>query len=152
MTPANFSTYFTFGNMTNSSSYPEVVEANRLEALEFIESGIKLSKLLEEIRHFLGIPLIESSGFRGKTLTQAGKFSKTSSHTRFEACDVVPRGMKVKEAFNRIKGHYDKFPELRKVILEQVNGKEWLHIEVKTKAEDILAFYTTEDGKNYIKV
>lgn len=147
-----FSKYFTFENMTKSASYPETVEANRKEALEYIDSGIKLSMLLEKIRLFLGIPLIETSGFRGKTLTEAGNFSKTSSHTRFEACDVVPKGMKAKEAFNRIKGHYDKFPELRKVILEQVNGKEWLHIEVKTKAEDKLAFYTTDDGRNYIKV
>ena len=147
-----FSKYFTFENMTKSTSYPETIEANREEALEYIDSGIKLSMLLEKIRVFLGIPLIETSGFRGKTLTEAGNFSKASSHTRFEACDVVPKGMKTKEAFNRIKRHYDKFPELRKVILEQVSGKEWLHIEVKTKVEDKLAFYTTDDGRNYIKV
>lgn len=149
---SDFSKYFTFGNMTSSSRHPEAVDKNRVEALEYVENGIKLSHLMEEIRLFLGIPLVESSGFRGKTLTQIGKFSKTSTHTRFEALDVVPIGMKAKEAFNRIRGYSDKFPNLRKVILEKVDGKEWLHIEVKTSEDDNLSFYVTYDGKKYEQV
>ena len=138
--------------MTNSSKYPDTVEANRDEAIEYLDSGIKLSFLMEDIRLFLGIPLIESSGFRGKTLTKVGKFSKTSTHTKFEALDVVPIGMNAKDAFNRIRGYSDKFPNLRKVILEKVSGKEWLHIEVKTNISDELVFYVTTDGKKYERV
>ena len=96
--------------------------------------------------------MIESSGFRGKTLTQLGKFSKTSTHTRFEALDCVPVGMSVDEAFELIKQNAGKLPNLRKVIKEKVGGKVWLHIEVKTSESDVLAFYETTDGINYTKV
>lgn len=147
-----FSKYFTFKNMTKSAKYPHLVELNREEALPFIESGKKLSFLCEKIRLFLGVPLKETSGFRGVALSNAGGFSLRSAHTKFEALDVVPMGMSAKEAFWITKENAHLFDDLRKVILEQVNGKEWLHIEVKTKDDDILAFYTTTNGKNFTKV
>lgn len=147
-----FSDLFTFENMTKSSRYPEVVEQNRIEAAEFIENGKRLSFLMQDIRLFLGVPLVESSGFRGKTLTRAGGFSETSTHTRFEALDVVPKGMSVDKAFYIILRNRDKFPNLRKVIVEKVGGKSWLHIEVKTSEHDTLSFYKTNDGENFERV
>lgn len=147
-----FSKFFTFENMTKSARHPETVEQNRIEAQEYIENGKRLSFLAEDIRLFLGVPLIESSGFRGKALTEAGGFSKTSTHTRFEALDAVPTGMSVDEAFEKILQNREKFPNLRKVIIEKVGGKSWLHIEVKTSEHDTLSFYKTDDGKNFIRV
>ena len=147
-----FSEFFTFQNMTKSNRYKQAVAANRKEALEYLASGRKLSFLCEDIREILGVPMIETSGFRGVTLSTIGGFSLTSSHTRFEALDVVPVGMSVDRAFDIIKANAIKLPNLRKAILEKVDGKEWLHIEVKTSEKYTLAFYTTIDGKNYIKV
>ena len=146
-----FSEFFTFRNMTKSNRYKQAVEANRQEALEYLDNGRALSFLMEGIRLFLGVRIIESSGFRGVTLSTMGKFKLTSSHTRFEALDCIPVGMSVTEAFNKIKANAYLFPNLRKVILEKVDGQEWLHIEVKTKTSDVLAFYTTTDGENYIR-
>lgn len=147
-----FSALFTFENMTKSTRHPEVVEQNRIEAQEYIKSGEKLSFLAEDIRLFLGVPLIESSGFRGKTLTDVGGFSKSSTHMRFEALDAVPKGMSVDEAFNKILANKERFPNLRKVIIEKVGGKSWLHIEVKINENEKLSFYKTDDGKNFIRV
>lgn len=147
-----FSEFFTFENMTKSNKYKQAVEANRREALEFLNSGRKLSFLCEDIREILGVPMIETSGFRGATLSTIGGFSLTSSHTRFEALDVVPVGMSVDRAFDIIKANAIKLPNLRKVIKEKVGGKVWLHIECMTKEGDILAFYETSDGVNYKKV
>ena len=148
----DFSEHFTFENMTKSDSYPQIVEHNRLEAKKFIDSGIKLSQLMEDIRTLLGVPLKETSGFRGLLLTSVGGFSSTSSHTRFEALDVIPIRLTIDEAFAEIKRNSYMFPTLRKVIKEQVKGKKWLHIEVKTKDSDTLAFYETYDGKSYQRV
>lgn len=147
-----FSKYFTFENMTKSSRYPDLVEKNREEAIQYVDNGRKLSMLHEDIRTFLGVPMLESSGFRGRMLTKAGGFSSTSTHTRFEALDSVPIGISAEDAFYKIKSNSHLFPTLRKVILEQVGNKKWLHIEVKTSERDKLAFYTTNDGKNYTKV
>lgn len=147
-----FSKFFTFQNMTKSNKYKQAVEANRKEALEYLASGRRLSFLCEDIREILGVPMIETSGFRGVLLSTLGGFSSTSSHTRFEALDVVPVGMSVNRAFDVIKANAIKLPNLRKVILEKIDGQEWLHIEVKTKDSDTLAFYETTDGVNYKKV
>lgn len=144
-----FSKYFTFEAMTNSTSYPHTVEANRREAMPFINSGKRLSKLMESIRLFLGVPMQESSGFRGATLTKAGKFSTSSKHTRFEALDSVPIGMSVDEAFDKIKENAHLFGDLRRVIKEQIGDKEWLHIEAKMRADEPQVFAIMTDTIKY---
>lgn len=135
--------------MTNSTRYPHAVEANRKEAMKFINAGKRLSKLMESIRLFLDVPLKESSGFRGETLTKAGKFSSTSKHTKFEALDVVPIGMSVDDAFDLIKDNADKFHDLRRVIKEKLGGKEWLHIEVKMSPDEPQVFAIMTDTIKY---
>lgn len=151
-----FSEYFTFEALTKSDRYPHLVEQNRIEAKPFMLAGKRLSKMLESVRIFLGVPIIDSSGFRGKTLTTAGKWSTTSKHTKFEAYDGIPKGMSVEDAFDLIVKNRDKFPDLRKVIIESVviKGvlKKWLHMEVKMNADEPQTFWATNDGKNYTKV
>jgi hypothetical protein len=144
-----FSKYFTFEAMTNSTSYPKAVDANRKEAVQFIKAGKRLSKMMESVRLFLGVPLKESSGFRGKTLTAMGKFSKTSVHTKFEALDVIPIGMSVDDAFEKVKANKHLFPDLRRVIKEKIGGKEWLHFEVKMSADEPQVFAIMTDSIKY---
>lgn len=144
-----FSKYFTFENMTNSISYPHTVEANRKEAMKYIRAGKRLSKMMESIRLFLDVPMKESSGFRGKTLTKAGKFAEGSTHTKFEALDCVPIGMDVDEAFEKIKAERHLFPDLRRVILEKKGGKEWLHLEVKMMCDEPQVFAMITDTIKY---
>lgn len=147
-----FTKYFTFEAMTDSSRYPETVEANRKEAMQFILAGKRLSKMMTSVRLFLGVPMQESSGYRGPTLTEAGNFSETSKHTKFEALDSVTIGMPVEKAFYLIKENAHRFPDLRKVILEKVKGKVWLHMEVKMSVDEPQTFWTTIDGKSYTEV
>lgn len=147
-----FSKYFTFENMTKSDRYPAIVEKNRQEAMEFIDNGRRLSKLMEKIRFFLGVPMKETSGFRGKALTKAGKFSSTSKHTKFEALDSVPIGMTVDEAFDKIKDNVHLFCGLRRVIKEKKGGKEWLHIESRASCDEPQVFAIMTDEIKYKEV
>lgn len=147
-----FSKYFTFENMTKSESYPQTVEKNRKEAMEFIDNGRRLSKLMEKIRLFLGVPMKETSGFRGKALTKAGKFSETSKHTTFEALDCVPIGMSVDDAFYKIKSNVHIFCGLRRVIKEKKDGKEWLHIEARASCDEPQVFAIMTDEIKYKEV
>ena len=148
-----FSRYFTFEELTDSREHKHMVETNRIHAKTFISSGEKLSQLLQDIRAILGgKPIKVTSGFRDKFLNAAvGSKAKTSAHMRFEAADIQHSELSAIEAFYLIIENKEKLPTLRKVILEQV-GTKWLHIEVKTSESDTLAFYTTDDGKTFIKV
>lgn len=148
-----YSNYFSFEALTNSGGHPELVEQNRIDAKEYQLAGKRLSKLLESIRHILGDkPIKVNSGFRNPKLNSAvGSKAKTSAHLRFEACDIVPTGMPIKEAFTALINAYrgGLLPDLRKVLQEGT----WLHVEVSMSQGDHRGFFTSRDGnKTWDKV
>lgn len=146
-----YSDFFTFEELTDSDSFPNLVEKNRKHAMQFINAGKRLSKLLESIRHILGDkPLTVSSGFRNRELNIAvGSKAKNSAHQRFEAADIVPNGMSLSEAFNALMNAQrgGLLADLRKAIREDHKGI--IHIEVKMKADEAVNFYTTNDNVKF---
>jgi hypothetical protein len=147
-----FSKYATFEELTNSKGHPNLVEQNRIDAVRYQLAGKRLSKLLESIRHILGDePLKITSGYRNIALNKAvGSIVTKSSHTRFEAADVIP-SIPIKEAFTALMNAQrgGLLPDLRKCIIEK---NTWLHIEVSMSVGDYKGFLTTADGINYTKV
>lgn len=143
---SNYSKFFTFKELTNSASHAELVEQNRVDALLYVNSGKRLSKLLESVREILGNePVKVNSGFRNTELnTAVGSKAVHSKHKIFEACDIKPSNMTVRQAFNKIKDAHSKglLPDLRKVLEEG----SWLHIEVSTSVGDYRGFFTSNDG------
>jgi len=148
-----YSKFFTFEELTNSEGHQELVKQNRADAMKFVNSGKRLSKLAESIREILGNkPLKVNSGFRNQKLNKAvGSKSTNSAHTRFEAMDVRPTTMSIREAFGKLKDAKEKglLPDLRKVLEEG----SWLHIEVSMKLNDYRGFFISHDGnKTFEKV
>lgn len=148
-----FSNYFTFADLTYSAGHPELVSQNRIDAKRYINSGKRLSKLLETIRHILGdAPIKVNSGYRNMILNKAvGSKVTASSHTRFEAADIVPTNMSIQEAFDKLmEAHKDGLlPDLRKVLHEN----SWLHIETAMSVGDYRGFFVSHDGnKTWNKV
>jgi hypothetical protein len=141
-----FSQYFTFDELTDSENHPNLVHQNRIDAVKFQNAGKRLSKLLESIRHILGDkPLKVDSGFRNDALNLAvGSKAKNSKHTLFEACDIVPNGMSIKEAFTALitAQRGGLLPDLRKVLQEG----SWLHVEVSMSIGDYRGFFVSKDG------
>jgi len=148
-----FSNFLTFAELTYSEGHPELVSQNRIDAKQYRLAGKRLSKLLESIRHILGDkPLKVNSGYRNEALNRAvGSKAKNSAHTRFEAADVVPSGMSIKEAFTALMNakRGGLLPDLRKVLHEG----SWLHIEVSMSIDDYRGFFVSKDGnKTWEKV
>lgn len=146
MTPDGFSNYFTFAELTYSAGHPELVSQNRVDAQRYRLAGKRLSKLLESIRHILGDKKITvNSGYRNMLLNKAvGSKALKSAHTRFEAADIVPSGMSIKEAFTALMNakRGGLLPDLRKVLHEG----SWLHIEVSMAVDDYRGFFVSKDG------
>lgn len=146
MTPDGFAPHFSFAELTNSEGHPSLVTQNRIDAKQYRLAGKRLSKLLESIRHILGDePLKINSGYRNNALNIAvGSKAKNSAHLRFEAADIKPLGMSIKEAFtaliNAKRGGL--LPDLRKVLQEGT----WLHVEVSMSADDYRGFFISKDG------
>ena len=143
-----FSNYFTFEALTDSKRHPELVSANRDDAMQYINNGRASSALMADIRHILGdAPIIVNSGFRNIKLNRAvGSKSNNSTHTLFKACDAVPTNMSIQEAFNKLMGakRAGLLPNLRKVLQEGT----WLHIEVMMQGDDYRGFFVSHDGNN----
>jgi len=150
-----FSKYFTFEELTDTS-HKNLLTKNRLDAMRYINSGKRLSKLLQSIREVLGnYPITITSGFRNSDVNLAvGSRVTTSSHTKFEAADIIPSNISVKGALDKIMLEVKNrnLQDLKKVIIEQVGGKKWLHIQVKMSSEDQVSFWATTDGKNYTQI
>lgn len=165
-----FSEHFSFEELTNSEGHPNLVPKNRIDAQKYILSGKKLALLLENIRHVLrDEPLKVNSGFRNNDLntaiyipifvnqgmslqsaTEKAK-AKKSNHNLFEAVDITPSNMTVKEAFKILMQAREAglLPTLRKVLQEG----SWLHCEVSTSAGDYRGFWTSNDGnKTFTRV
>lgn len=149
---SGYSKYFSFEELTDSEEHKELVEQNRIDAMKFVNSGKRLSKLAESVREILGgVAIKANSGFRNEKLNKAvgskqdGKEGrKLSNHCKFEAVDLNILNMAEKQAFDKlIQAKKDGLlPDLRKVLLEG----SWLHIEVSMSVNDYKGFFISKDG------
>lgn len=80
--------------------------------------------VFEPIRALLGVPLQVNSGYRSPELNKAVGGAKDSAHTRGEAVDIVPLGMSLRDAFDKIRTSPILFDQL---IYEM---DSWLHVAI----------------------
>lgn len=143
---------FTFYELTNSTSYPNLVEANRKDAMHFINNLTMTAIMAEQVRSILGVGMKVSSGHRYNILNGKVGGSKTSKHMQALCIDFVPIGMSVNDAFNLLVKNKDKLTKAHKVIIEGVKGKLWIHIQVRKSPTEKLTFMTTTDGVHFQEV
>lgn len=143
--------HFTFEELT-STGHMELETSNRESAKGYMKQLRYVAGALEEVREVLGVPLRVTSGFRNNALNKLVGGSPTSGHTKGLCADVIPKGMDVLEAHNKIINNKDKCPSLKKCILEMVRGSEWLHIEAKTEKAQPQQFFVTTNGKTYTEI
>jgi hypothetical protein len=146
--------HFSFNELTDSRQFKEVVETNRKEAMAdpLIMKRLKyLGYAGEELRAFLG-RLLCTSGFRGEELNRLVGGSSTSSHKLGNTGDFVTLDTTPEKAWELILGNKESLKGIRKIIYENVSGKQWFHVEAKLLASEELMLYTTIDGINYFKV
>ena len=145
-------THFSFEELTNSESYPDLVPQNMADARRFEKQMRYTACTLEEIRKVLQVPMKVTSGFRNNALNKAVGGSATSGHAKGLCADFIPIGMNVNDAFELIQFNKDKCPSLKKCIYESVRGSKWIHIETKTEANQPQQFFTTSNGKTYTEI
>ena len=145
-------THFSFEELTNSESHPDLVPQNMADARRFEKQMRYTACTLEEIRKVLGVPMKVTSGFRNNALNKAVGGSATSGHAKGLCADFKPIGLEISHAFDMIQANKSKCPSLKKCIYESVNGAKWLHIETKTEANQPQQFFTTSNGKTYTEI
>ena len=122
----------------------EFLKENRQEAIENLQLIEDLAYFAEQVRAFINVPMIITSGFRCDKLNEAVGGAKHSQHRFFRAIDFIPKGMSIDEAFSRLKMSNLVYKQL---IKERSGSSEWIHVSMGYERENLIY----KDGK-YTKV
>lgn len=144
--------HFTLEELTISSSFPNLVKKNREDAVLVIENITKTANMLEAIRKIFNSPVIVYSCFRNYELNKAVGGVSNSFHQTGRAADIVIKNTKVYDSFLFIKNNSELFKFVGKIIYENINGAEWLHVQLKVKETDTTKLYTKYTKKPYVLV
>lgn len=88
-----------------------------------------IHSLLQPIRTILNTPMIITSGFRCQSLNSKISKYPNSRHTMGLAIDFKPKRVSIDLYYNKLVQTLEmyNFP-FHKCILENVNGKKWIHL------------------------
>jgi zinc D-Ala-D-Ala carboxypeptidase len=124
---------FTFNELTATSRGDAIQEANRREALSYLQNLARLAKELQKVRDFFRVPVIVTSGYRCPELNKLVGGAANSLHTKGVAADFLPPAAVVKG----VKGAEFVFEWCRRhltfveLILEVPSGRPpWIHLAV----------------------
>ena len=130
---AKLSPHFTLGEMTKSSSHPEVYNIPSHEAIANLK---RVSTWLEELRKRYNQPIIINSGYRSPQLNRAIGGVATSNHLTGCAVDIRVENMEQLLRYAVILLDYadESKQEFDELLIEKNRyGAIWLHFAVRPK-------------------
>ena len=140
----NLTPHFKFSELAGTS-HEKYRLLNLDEAQKQMGKMYMLAGFAERVREIIGKPVIITSGFRCKELNKAIGGAITSQHTLCEAIDIVVKGMRCEDVFNRIVTSDLKYNQI--IIERNKSGSQWVHISIGSYKQK-LQF----DGKQYIRL
>ena len=128
---AKLSPHFTLGEMTKSSSHPEIYNIPSHEAIANLK---RVCTWLEELRKRYNQPIIINSGYRSLQLNRAIGGVATSNHLTGCAVDIRVSGLEQLIVYAAIlldisRDWQQDFDEL--LIEKNRHGAMWLHFAVR---------------------
>ena len=85
--------------------------------------------LIQPIRDMLKVPMLITSGFRCQILNKRISKYISSRHTIGLAIDFIPKGVDIDEYYKKLVKILKMYNlPFHKCILENVNGKKWIHL------------------------
>lgn len=139
----NLSKHFSFNELTTTTN-KFLLEKNRMEARNRLEDMECLAWFAEQIRSFIGVPMVVTSAYRCEDLNKVIGGSLNSQHLYARAIDFIPKGMTIDECFDKLKNSKLVYGQL---IKEKSGSSTWIHVGMGDKQENLIY----KDGK-YTKV
>ena len=140
----NLTPHFTIEELAGTSN-AQYKKLNLLKAQEHMGKMYMLAGFAERVREIIGKPMIITSGYRCPELNKAIGGAITSQHTLCEAIDIVVKGMRCEDVFNRIVTSDLKYNQI--IIERNKSGSQWVHLSIGSYKQK-LKF----DGKQYIRL
>ena len=130
---AKLSEHFTLGEMTKSSSHPEVYNIPSHEAIANLK---RVCGWLEVLRERYGKPIIINSGYRSPQLNRKIGGVKNSNHLTGCAVDIRVTGMEQAKQYAEILREYadESHQDFDELLIEKNRyGAIWLHFAVRPR-------------------
>ena len=133
------SSHFSLEELATTNN-KKLAKLNLEKAKENIYEMEFLAYFADQIRAFIKVPMLVSSGFRCYDLNKAVGGVNTSQHLVFRAIDFVPKGMSIDECFETLKHSPLVYSQL---IKEQSGKSVWIHVGMGDNRENLIY----KDGK-----
>jgi hypothetical protein len=130
---AKLSEHFSLGEMTKSSSHPEVYNIPSHEAIANLK---RICTWLEVLRKRYGKPIIINSGYRSPQLNRKIGGVKNSNHLTGCAVDIRVTGMEQAKQYAEILREYadESHQDFDELLIEKNRyGAIWLHFAVRPR-------------------
>lgn len=124
------SQHFTLAELTASNKARQLGLDNT-PPQELMPRLVLTAEMLERIRSTLNVPVIVTSGYRGPQLNRAVGGVTSSDHTQGHAADIVAPGYGTPYQIAKTLAPLVSVLGIGQLILEGVNGKQWVHVSTR---------------------
>ena len=139
------SPHFTLAELTASAKAQERGIDNTPPP-ELIPRMTLLAELLERVRTELAAPVTVTSGYRCQRLNMAVGGVTSSDHTQGHAADIVAPGFGTPYEVAKLLAPLVSDLGIGQLILEGINGKQWVHVSTRTPEKTANRVITITDA------
>lgn len=122
--------HFTLAELT-ASAKARALGLDNTPPPELLPRLVLTAEMLERIRSTLGVPVIVTSGYRNRQVNAAVGGVTSSDHTQGHAADIVAPGYGTPTQIARTLAPLVSVLGIGQLILEGVNGKQWVHVSTR---------------------
>lgn len=122
--------HFTLAELTASNTAQRLGLDNTAPQ-EIVPRLVLTAEMLERIRSTLGVPVIVTSGYRGRQVNQAVGGVTSSDHTQGHAADIVAPRYGTPYQIAKTLAPLVSVLGIGQLILEGVKGKQWVHVSTR---------------------
>ena len=98
---------------------------------ELLPRLIRLAEMLERVRSTLDVPIIVTSGYRGRQLNTAVGGVTSSDHSQGHAADIIAPGFGTPFQVASLLAPLVTVLGIGQLIFEQISGKSWVHLSTR---------------------
>ena len=139
------SQHFDLSELTSSRKAAQLGIDNTPPA-ELIPRLVLLADMLERIRSTLNTPIIITSGYRCSQLNSAIGSRTTSDHPQGHAADFIAPDFGTPTEIARLLAPLVQVLGIGQIILEGINGKQWVHVSTHVPEKPINRVITVTDA------
>ena len=126
--------HFTLAELTASTT-AQRLRLDNTPPPELVPRLVRTAEMLERIRSTLGVPVVVTSGYRSRAVNAAVGGVTSSDHAQGHAADIVAPRYGTPTQIARTLAPLVSVLGIGQLILEGINGKQWVHVSTRVPSK-----------------